>query len=147
MQRRREPNVGPGPAQIWRISGFVNSKTDGENAAFCPNYDVISEKIRSSPKFWRFFPVAIWWSQKKWTGLQASRADFSSVISMGPSRAHRPSAGPTEANGLPEAHGPPKVYGPRGHCTPLPSPLGGPGSMAALSLHRWFQVGPGVTRA
>ena len=29
---RREPNVGPGPAQIWRISGFVNSKMDGENA-------------------------------------------------------------------------------------------------------------------
>ena len=23
---------GPGPAQILRISGFVNSKTDGENA-------------------------------------------------------------------------------------------------------------------
>ena len=32
-QGRREPNVGPGPAQILRISGFVNSKTDGENAA------------------------------------------------------------------------------------------------------------------
>ena len=33
-QRRREPNVGPGPAQIRRISGFVNSKTDREHAAF-----------------------------------------------------------------------------------------------------------------
>ena len=33
VQGRREPNVGPGPAQIWRISGFVNSKTEGENAA------------------------------------------------------------------------------------------------------------------
>ena len=32
-QERREPNVGPGPAQIRRISGFMNSKTDGENAA------------------------------------------------------------------------------------------------------------------
>ena len=31
--RAAEPNVGPGPAQILRISGFVNSKTDGENAA------------------------------------------------------------------------------------------------------------------
>ena len=30
---RREPNVSPGPAQIWRISGFVKSKTDGQNAA------------------------------------------------------------------------------------------------------------------
>ena len=38
-------------------------------------------------------------------------------MSMGPSRAHWPYAGPTEA------HGPPKVHGPRGHCTP---PLGGP---------------------
>ena len=35
-----------------------------------------------------------------------------------PSRAHGPSAGPTEANG------PPKVHGPRGHCPPCP-PLGG----------------------
>ena len=31
-QGRREPNVNPGPAQILRISGFVNSKTGGENA-------------------------------------------------------------------------------------------------------------------
>ena len=32
-QGRREPNVGPGPAQMWRNCGFVKSKTDGENAA------------------------------------------------------------------------------------------------------------------
>ena len=32
-QGRREPNVGPGPAQMWRNSGFVNSETDGDNAA------------------------------------------------------------------------------------------------------------------
>ena len=38
---------------------------------------------------------------------------FLYVILMGSSRAHGPSAGPAEANGLPEAHGP------RGHCTPL----------------------------
>ena len=31
-QGRREPNEGPGSAQILGISGFVNSKTDGENA-------------------------------------------------------------------------------------------------------------------
>ena len=41
--------LGPGPAQICRISGFVNSKTDGENAEFCPNYGL--KKKRSSPKF------------------------------------------------------------------------------------------------
>ena len=39
-----------------------------------------------------------------------------------PSRAHGPSAGPTEANGLPEPNGPPKVHGPRGYC-PLLLPL------------------------
>ena len=33
IQGRRKPNVGPGPAQISRISGFVNTKTDRENAA------------------------------------------------------------------------------------------------------------------
>ena len=31
---------------------------------------------------------------------------ISQVISMGPSRAHGPSAGLAEANGLPEAYGP-----------------------------------------
>ena len=31
-QRRREPNVGSGPAQICLISGFVKSEIDGENA-------------------------------------------------------------------------------------------------------------------
>ena len=50
---------------------------------------------------------------------------------MGPSRAHGPSAGPAEANGLPEAHGPPILLGPRGHCTP---PLGGPGLELWLKL-------------
>ena len=41
---------------------------------------------------------------------------------MDPSRAHGPSPGPAEANGLNsllEAHGPPKVHEPRGLCTPL----------------------------
>ena len=46
---------------------------------------------------------------------------------MGFSRAHGPSAGTAEANGLPEAHGPPIVHGPRDHCTPPAPPLGGPG--------------------
>ena len=44
---------------------------------------------------------------------------------MGPSRAHGPSAGPAEANGLPETHGRP--HGPRGHCTPL--------SVALITIH------------
>ena len=33
IQGRREPNVGPGTAQIRRNCGFVKSKIDGENAA------------------------------------------------------------------------------------------------------------------
>ena len=32
-QGRRESNVGPRPAQIWRISGFVNCKTDEDSAS------------------------------------------------------------------------------------------------------------------
>ena len=51
---------------------------------------------------------------------KASHADFSVSFRWASSRAHGPSAGPAEANGLPEA------YGPRGHCLPCP-PLGGPG--------------------
>ena len=61
---------------------------------------------------------------------KASHADFSVSFRWASSRAHGPSAGSAEANGLPEAYGPrhgtPKVYGPRGHCLPCP-PLGGPG--------------------
>ena len=58
---------------------------------------------------------------------------------MGPFRAHGPSAGPAEVNGLPEAHGPPKVHGPQGHCTPCP-PLRGPVVPPIPSL-----VGPGYS--
>ena len=32
LKSSRGPKVGSGPAQIWRISGFVKSKIDGENA-------------------------------------------------------------------------------------------------------------------
>ena len=32
LQGRREPDVGPGSAQILGISGFVYSTTQGENA-------------------------------------------------------------------------------------------------------------------
>ena len=35
---------GPGPAQIRRISGFVKSKIDGENAVVWSKDDVISKK-------------------------------------------------------------------------------------------------------
>ena len=34
MQMRREPNVGPGTAQMRRNCGFVMSKIDGENSPF-----------------------------------------------------------------------------------------------------------------
>ena len=38
----------------------------------------------------------------------------------------KPTAFLAETKGLPEAHRTSKVLGPRGHCTPLPSPLGSP---------------------
>ena len=60
---------------------------------------------------------------------------------MGTSCAHGPSAAPAEAEGLPDAHGPPhgppKVHGFRGHCTPLPPPLGGP----ALKSENTHEIG------
>ena len=58
--------------------------------------------------------------------FRASHANFSVSFRWALSRAHRPCAGPTEANGFPETHGPPKVHGPRGHCPPALL-LGGPG--------------------
>ena len=50
---------------------------------------------------------------------------------MGPSRAHGPSAGPAEANGLPEAHGPAPLspWAPGSLYPPAP-PLGGRGHSA-----------------
>ena len=71
----REPNVGPGPAQIWRISRFVNSKTEWENGAvlselWCDLQKKVFTEIQT------VFPVEIRWIPKK-KGLQASHADFS----------------------------------------------------------------------
>ena len=54
-QGRRGPNVGPGPAQIWRISGLVKSQTDGENAAVWSKMWCDLKKKRSSSKFEGFF--------------------------------------------------------------------------------------------
>ena len=108
-QGRRDPNVGPGPTQIWRSSGFVKSKIDKENAAvwsekwcdlqkkkvFTEILTVFlaeikwSQKKRSSPKFWRFFRWAF---------------HFSMYFQWALSR----------------AYGPPKLHGPRDHCPPLP---------------------------
>ena len=83
-QERREPNVGPGPAQIWRISGFVYSKTDGKTAAFLSELwcdlkkkvfpEILTVEIRWSPKkikkkvfteILTVFSVEIRWSPKK----------------------------------------------------------------------------------
>ena len=62
------------------------------------------QKKRPLPKFQRYFRLKLGDLQKKmFLGLTFW---FLRVISMGPSRAHGPSAGLAEANGLPEAHGP-----------------------------------------
>ena len=71
---------------------------------FCPNYYRDLQKKKNFTKILTVFPVEIWWSSKKmFLGLTCW---FLRVISMGLSRAHEPSAGLAEANGLAEAHGP-----------------------------------------
>ena len=55
-QGRREPRVGPGTAQILRISGFVQSKTNKENGTLFFGFSSdLQNKKRSSPKLKRFF--------------------------------------------------------------------------------------------
>ena len=54
---------------------------------------------------------------------------------MGPSRAHGPSAGPAEANGLPEDHGPGVIVPP---CPPLGGPESGNGALASTGVARIF---------
>ena len=128
QQWRWGSKVGPGPSQIWRISGFVKSKTDGENGAvWSEKRGDLHRKKKVFTEIQTVFP-----DLRKKKGLQASHADFSVSFRWAPTRAHGPSAGLAEANGLPEAHGPPKVHGPRGHFPPCP-PLGGPAEQTDYS--------------
>ena len=86
MQGLREPYVGPGSAQTTRISGFVNLKTNGENASvfsgllcdlkkkglqgkmpqFSQDFDVISKKNYNKKKVFGFphtdFSVSFRWA-------------------------------------------------------------------------------------
>ena len=117
-QGRREPNVGPGPVQIWRISSFVNSKTAEKMPQFCPNYDVISKK-RVFTEILMVFPVEIRWSSKK-RGVSGLTCWFLSIISMGPSRARGPSAGPAGPWVSKSPWAPGSLY------PTAPPPLGGP---------------------
>ena len=111
-QGRTEPNVGPGPAQIWWISGFVNSKTDRENAAVLSELWCNLKKKKALTEILMVFPVEIWWSQKKkFLGLTCW---FFSVISMGPLLS---TLKPTAF--LKPMGRSPKVHGPRGHCAPF----------------------------
>ena len=61
MQGRREPNVGPTPAQMWRNCGFVKSKTDGENAVVWSEKWCDLKKKKNST----VFPAEIKWSPKQ----------------------------------------------------------------------------------
>ena len=113
--------MGPGSAQILRISRFVNSKTYGEYATvlsgfdgipppkkglhgkmpqFCLDYDLISKTKKRSSVF----------------HILISQCHFD-----GPSEAHAPSAGPLEGNGPHDR--PPKIHGPWDHCPTLSSAL------------------------
>ena len=99
-QGRREPNMGPGSAQILQISGFVKSKTNGQNATDLSGF---------------------------WCDLQKKR---SSVFHVLISQCHfdGPCAGPPQANGPhdgpPWSPWAPKVNEPWGHCPPCPPLLG-----------------------
>ena len=73
---------------------------------FCPNYDVISKK-KVFTEILTVFPIEIKWSPTKKKRSSGLKCWLLSVISMGLSRAHGPSAGLAEANGFPEAHGAP----------------------------------------
>ena len=65
MQERREPTVSPGPAQILRISGLVNSKTDGENAAFLSELWCDLQKKGWSLHCHLIFSL-VFWNQNSW---------------------------------------------------------------------------------
>ena len=92
------PRVGPGTAQILRISGFVHSKTGKENGTLFSRFPSDPPQKRSSPKMKRGFSVQIQVNSQKKKGLRC----FISMGFIGPS------------------HGPPKIHGPRGHCPPCP---------------------------
>ena len=120
-----EPNVGPGSAQILSISGFVNSKTNGENATVLFGFgcDLQKKGLQGKmPQFFQDFDMIPPQKRCLVFHILISQCHFD-----GPSKAHEPSAGPPEAksphDGPPEAQGPPD--GPQGNCPPCP-PLGGP---------------------
>ena len=73
-QGRREPNVGPRPAQILRISGFVNSKTDGENATVLSGFWCDLKKKRSRKNVTVF---SRFWSDLKKKVFGLPHTDFS----------------------------------------------------------------------
>ena len=124
MQGLREPNVGPGSAQITRISGFVNLKTDGENATVFSGLscDLKKKGLQGKiPQFSQDFDVISKKNNKK-----KRSSVFHILISQchfdGPSEAHGHSARLPEANrphdGPPD--GTPKVHRSRGRWFPLP---------------------------
>ena len=97
-QGPREPRVGPGTAQISRISGFVQSKAGKENGTLFSGFSSDFRKKKVSTGIETVFLSKFRWSPKK-KGLRCFI-----FISHGPL----------------QAHGPPKIHGPRGHCPPCP---------------------------
>ena len=107
-QGRREPRMGPGTAQILRISGFVQSKTGKENGTLFSGFSSdLQNKKRSSPKLKRFFcPNS--------GDLQTEKKGLRCFISMGPIKPIGPSHGPLQA------HWSPKDPWAPGSLSPLP---------------------------
>ena len=108
-QGRREPNVGPGPAQICQISGFVKSKIYEKKAAVWSEKRCDLKKKKVFTEIETVFPAKLRRSPKK------------KVFTV------------TKTNDLPEANGPPKHHGPRVIVPPAP-PRGGPGDS---SVSNW----------
>ena len=64
QQGRRETNMGPGPAQIWRNSGLVKSKIGGEKAALWSEKWCDLQKKKVFTEILTIFPAEIRWSAK-----------------------------------------------------------------------------------
>ena len=66
MQCRRETKVGPEPAHIWRIYGFVKSKIDKENAVtWSKKWCDLQKKNKIFTEILTVFTVKIRWSSEK----------------------------------------------------------------------------------
>ena len=126
MQGPREPNVGPGSAQILSIYGFVYFKTEEENATiFSGFWCYLKKRKRFSRQNATIFS-GFWCDLRKKKALRSSTNRLVGVISMGPMKPVGPLMGPLKPMG--PLMGPLKSMG-SGFIVPLAPPLGGSDNM------------------